>query len=609
MKLSKLSTAILIATSTSFAHAKATQLDNVIVTANHTAMSQHSVTANTTVITADDIAENHYRTLDDALQSIPGIHFVRNGGLGTSTSIFIRGQKTGSTLVLVDGIEMTNPMGTGGAILSTLLLSNVERIEVLKGPQSGIWGSRASAGVINIITKQAKEGTQGSVNLEMGDNNYNKLAVSLSSAEKGGDFSVSFSELTTDGFSAVKEYNSYEQNYEDDAFNQTDFSLNMGININPAHRLEVLLKTAQSTINYDFTTNPDQIASTNYENTIKRLQYVYAQDSFNSTAYVSQNNIQQYSNDAIINSVGIKGGYQYATDQSLAFVLSNTQYENLINGDSYYNTGVGLTNTNHFNNKKLILTQSLRSDSFNQFDDKVTGKIGIKNFFQKEFFVSANIGSAYNTPTLFQSTYLLTSNLQPEETTGFDISVGFYNIEVTYYQSRAKNFIDYSNAGTRLNFNDDYYENLNGVSTFEGFEAAYSDYLEYANTAVNVTFAQVSAKDSNNEALARRAEQTIGLNLLYDGFNNLTIGLNNRYIGNIFDKANRSGANIGDYYVTDLNINYSVNKNLTVYTNVLNLFDADYTQAVATYQADNVTPQNVYSNGGSQVFVGIQGKF
>jgi vitamin B12 transporter len=604
MKLSKLSTAILIATSTSFAHAKATQLDNIIVTANHTAMSQHSVTANTTVITADDIAENHYRTLDDALQSIPGIHFVRNGGLGTSTSIFIRGQKTGSTLVLVDGIEMTNPMGTGGAILSTLLLSNVERIEVLKGPQSGIWGSLASAGVINIITKQAKEGTQGSVNLEMGDNNYNKLAVSLSSAEKGGDFSVSFSELTTDGFSAVKEYNSYEQNYEDDAFNQTDFSLNMGININPAHRLEVLLKTAQSTINYDFTTNPDQIASTNYESTIKRLQYVYAHDSFNSTAYVSQNNIQQYSNDAIINSVGIKGGYQYATDQSLAFVLSNTQYENLINGDSYYNTGVGLTNTNHFNNKKLILTQSLRSDSFNQFDDKVTGKIGIKNFFQKEFFVSANLGTAYNAPTLFQLTYGLTSDLQPEETTGFDVTLGLYNVEVSYYQTRAKNFINY--AGTWPN---DYYENLKDITKFEGIEVAYNNYIEAANTQLNITYAQVSAKDSNNESLARRAEQTIGLNLLYDGFNNLTIGLNNRYIGNIFDKANRSGANIGDYYVTDLNINYSVNKNLTVYTNVLNLFDADYTQAVATYQADNVTPQNVYSNGGSQVFVGIQGKF
>ncbi len=608
MTLSKLSTAILIATGASFAYAEVTQLNNVIVTANHIAMSQHSVTANTTVITADDIAENHYRTLDDALKSIPGIHFVRNGGLGTSTSMFIRGQKTGSTLVLIDGIEMTNPMGTGGAILSTLLLSDVERIEILKGPQSGIWGSRASAGVINIITKHAKEGTQGSVNLETGDNNYNKLAVSLSSANKGGDFSVNFSELTTDGFSAVKAYKSYEQNYEDDAFNQTDFSLNIGININPAHRLEALLKTANSTINYDFTSNPDQVnfASTEYSNTIKRLQYVYARDAFNSTAYVSQNNIQQYGNDSIINNIGIKGGYQYATDQSLAFVASNTQYENLINGDSYYNTGVGITNTNHFNNKNLIITQALRTDTFNQFKDKTTGKLGIKNFFKKDLFISANVGTAYNAPTLFQLTYGLTSDLQPEETTGFDITLGLYNVELSYYHTRAKNFINY--AGTWPN---DYYENLDGTTKFEGIEMAYNNYIEVANTQLNVTYSQVSAKDSNNEFLARRAEQTIGLNLLYDGFSNLTIGLNNRYIGNMFDQANRSGANIGDYYVTDLNVNYSVNKHLTVYTNILNLFDTDYTTAVSKYPNDDITltPSYVYSNGGSQVFVGVQGKF
>ncbi len=608
MKYSTLTSAILVALATANAHAETTQLNNVIVTANHTAMSQHSVTANTTVITAEDIAENHYRTLQDALESVPGIHFVRNGGLGTSTSIFIRGQKTGSTLVLVNGVEMTNPMGTGGAILSTLLLSNVERIEVLKGSQSGIWGSRASAGVINIITKQAQQGTQGSVNLETGDNNYNKLAVSLSSAEENGDFVVNFSQLTTDGFSAVKPYKSYEQDYEDDAFNQTDFSLNMGININQAHRLEVLLKTANSTINYDFTSNPDQVdfASTEYQNTLKRLQYVYAREQFNSTVFVSQNNIQQFGNDAFINSVGVKGGYQYAPDQSLSFVVNNNQYLNINNGDSYYNTGVGITNTNHFNNKKLIITQALRSDTFNQFKDKTTGKLGIKNFFSDDIFISANLGTAYNAPTLFQLTYNATTDLQPEETTGFDINLGLYDIEISYYQTRAKNFINY-NSGS--GFPNDFYENLNGTTDFEGVEFAYNNYIDAANTKINLTYAQVSAKDSNNEFLARRAEQTVSLNLLYDGFNNLTMGLNNRYIGNMFDQANRSGANIGDYYVTDLSINYSVNKNLTVYTNILNLFDADYTQAVATYQADNVTPQNVYSNGGSQLFVGLQGKF
>lgn len=606
MKYSPLASAMMIALATSSAQAEETStLSQINVTASHVPMSQHAVTANSVIITADDIAENHYRTLDDAIKSVPGITFVRNGGLGTNTSIFMRGQQGHSVLVLVDGVDMTNPMGTGGAILSSLLMSNVERIEILKGPQSGIWGTNASAGVINIITTQAQTGTHGSALFETGDNRYSKLSVNLSSAEEGGDFSVGFSQLNTDGFSAVKAYKSYEQNYEDDAFNQTDFSMNMGINIHPAHRLEVLLKTAQSTSNYDYTNNPNQsdFASVDYENIIKRLQYVYSRKAFNSTLYVSQNNIKQY-NDAVINSVGLKGGYQYAKDQSLSFALNNSQYENLSNGDSYYNTGIGVTNTNQFNNKTLIFTQSIRSDQYNTFKDKTTGKLGIKNFFKDDVFVSANVGTGYNAPSLFQSTYGATTGLQAEETIGFDVTVGIYNIELTYYESRAKNFIDY--GGTWPN---DYYENLDGITKFEGVEFAYNNYLEAANTQINITYAQVSAKDDNNESLARRAEQTVGLNLVYDGFNNLTIGLNNRYIGNMFDQANRSGANIGDYYVTDLNLNYALNKQVTLYANVINLFDADYTQAVATYQADNVTPQNVYSNGGSQLFMGIQGKF
>lgn len=176
MKLSKISTAVLIALSSSQAYAT-TELDQVIVSANHTPTNQHSVTASTSVITADDIASNHYRTLDDALRSIPGIQIVRNGGLGNATSIQMRGQSNNNILILVNGVEMTNPMGTGGAIASALFIGDVERIEVLKGAQSGVWGANASAGVINIITKQARVGTNGSVNVESGSNGYKNFLV------------------------------------------------------------------------------------------------------------------------------------------------------------------------------------------------------------------------------------------------------------------------------------------------------------------------------------------------------------------------------------------------------------------------------------------------
>ncbi|WEJ63561.1 TonB-dependent receptor plug domain-containing protein [Thiomicrorhabdus lithotrophica] len=601
MKLSKLSSALLLAITSSSQTVFATELNDIIVSANHIDMSAHAVTADSTIITAEEIAENHYRTLDDALKQIPGISVLRNGGLGNVTSIIMRGQSNKDVLILVNGIEMNNTMGTGGALISHLLISDIERIEVLKGAQSGIWGANASAGVINIITKKASTGTQGNVNIELGSNAYKKISASLSSATDEGDFALSFSNIDTDGFSSVKVYKTNVNDFESDAFTQTDFSLDMGINLNDTHRIEVLVKNANSTANYDYASNPDQVASVDYQNVMKRLQYLYKQDNLNTKLFITQNEISQYS-DAVINSFGVKGGYNYQKNQSLAFIASNNQYENLGTGESYYNTGLGLTNTNQFNNNQLIITESLRSDSYNQFEDKVTGKLGIKNYFNQDVFISANYGTAYNAPTLFQLTYGATSNLNPEETQSFDLNLGAYGFDITYYQAATKNLISYGGL-----WPNDYYYNLTGTSRFEGIDASYQLFIESMETQLGLTYSLGTAKDDNNEWLARRAEQTIALNLSYEGFKDLTLKADTRYIGKMYDKANQQGANIGDYFVTDLSVNYQATPNLTVYANVLNAFDEDYTLAVATYQADGITPKNVYANGGRQLFVGIQG--
>lgn len=605
MKLSKLSVALIAASTTYPPFALAADLEPVIVSANHTQMSATSVTANSYVISAIDLADNHYTTVTDALKKVPGLIISRNGGLGGVTSIKMRGQTNKDVLVLINGIEMNNPMGTGGPIYSNLLLSDVERIEILKGAQSGIWGANASAGVINIITKKAQLGTQTKVNVEAGSNNSKKLAASISSATEEGDFSFNFANTTTDGFSAVKGYKKDAKDYEKDGFTQTDFSLNIGVNIDSKNRVELLVKNAQSTSDYDFSTNPNadavnNFASVDYTNQIMALQHKYQANNFNSTVYLSQNEISQYS-DAVINSLGIKGGYTYAQDQSLAFNLVKNQYQNLGNHNSYYNTGLGLTNTNHFNNKKLIITQSLRSDKYSDFDDKTTGKLGVKNYFNDDVYLSANYGTAYNAPTLFQSTYGVTSNINPEESKSFDINLGAYGLLVSYYKTETKNLINYGGA-----WPNDYYENIAGTSKFEGLELSYQRFIDAIDTQVGLNYSKGTAKDANNEWLARRAEQTLGLNLNYQGFDDLTLIADTRYIGKMYDKANQGGANIGEYFVTDLALNYEVNSQLTVYAKVLNAFNEDYTDAVAAYETDGTTPKFVYSNGGRQFFIGLQ---
>ena len=119
-----------------------------------------NVTANVDVITAEDIESRKFKTVAEALQTIAGIQVAPTGGAGQQTSMFLRGMSSHRTLVLIDGIRYNDITSVAGASnLEHLLINDIERIEVIKGAQSSIWGADASAGVINIITKSAQDGT------------------------------------------------------------------------------------------------------------------------------------------------------------------------------------------------------------------------------------------------------------------------------------------------------------------------------------------------------------------------------------------------------------------------------------------------------------------
>jgi vitamin B12 transporter len=108
-------------------------------------------------------------TLNQALNSLPGISMTRSGGLGTTSSLFVQGFSNKYTLVLIDGVRYSDPTNTSGSDISNILIDDIERIEVIKGAQSGVWGADAAAGVINIITKKAKPGTRASVGVDTGN--------------------------------------------------------------------------------------------------------------------------------------------------------------------------------------------------------------------------------------------------------------------------------------------------------------------------------------------------------------------------------------------------------------------------------------------------------
>ena len=186
-----------------------------MISANKTAQSISETTSDITVITAEDIEEKGYQTVAQAISTQAGIQVAHSGGLGQPTSFFMRGMDSGQVLVMIDGMRLNDPSTTNGtALLDALTTANIEQIEIIKGGSSSIWGSNASAGVINIITKAPKEGVHGSLGLSYGSYNTKGIDADLSYKDEKFSAQVLGSYLESDSFSALAPRDAEADAYE-----------------------------------------------------------------------------------------------------------------------------------------------------------------------------------------------------------------------------------------------------------------------------------------------------------------------------------------------------------------------------------------------------------
>jgi len=155
--------------SSAFAQTTGADIETVVVTATRIPTPEAQVASSITVITAKDIAAKQDQTLPQALQDVPGLNVVQEGGPGEQTSVFMRGTDSNHVKVLVDGIDVGDPSSPNGAFdFGQFLTPDIERIEILRGPQSGLYGSDAIGGVINIITKSGAGPAQFTADVEGG---------------------------------------------------------------------------------------------------------------------------------------------------------------------------------------------------------------------------------------------------------------------------------------------------------------------------------------------------------------------------------------------------------------------------------------------------------
>jgi len=174
-------------------------LDGLVVTASPTPRSADAVATHVTVLQGEELRAMGLQRVQDALRDVPGLSVVQNGSFGAATSVFMRGGESDYVLVLVDGVQVNQP---GGAFdFSTLTLANVERIEVVRGPASALYGSDAVAGVVHIITQAGGEAS-GSLSIRGGSYGRRDWSAQLSGGSARAGYSVSLDRLASDGILA-----------------------------------------------------------------------------------------------------------------------------------------------------------------------------------------------------------------------------------------------------------------------------------------------------------------------------------------------------------------------------------------------------------------------
>ncbi|WP_019895853.1 TonB-dependent receptor plug domain-containing protein [Hydrogenovibrio halophilus] len=609
-RLSQLAPAIFALTTTQPALAEnaPTELGSLVITATDQPQKADDVTANVTVITRSEIEQKQYQTLNDALKAQPGFSVKPAGGTGQQSSTYVRGFSQDNLLVLINGVEQTDPSGLSGANLHRLRLADVERIEILKGAQSGVWGANAAAGVINIITSKS-DTTQAS--MEVGSHGHKQLHAGLGRSNERVDFGVDFFTLDTNGFSAVRPYNQEAEDFEDDGHQQTDIGFRLGLNLNEHHRIETRIRTASATTDYDDGSDAEADNWNEYDQLTRSIRYQYQRGPWQGRAQLHHNRIER----AFHTGFGTTEYEGTLSEQKLSLTRAYRQVDfvqvsanrktydsvsSFSEREDFTQNGVSLTNHNQFD-RGWAVTESLRFDAFDRFENALTGKIGVKKSFAPTTYLSMNVGSGYKAPLLSQLSADNPEELKPEQSRSIDITAGLGDWTLTWFKADIRDKIE-----SQGSYPNNVYVNADQETRSRGIELHYGTHFSDWNLRVNASATWQDVTNEQGETPAYVPDQTAQLSLDYQAATALSLGLDSHYTGTQYPAQDRQGKQIGEYVVTDLRAQYQIGQTLKMYARIENLTNADYITAVADYPATGTPPQYVYSQGGRQFFVGLR---
>jgi vitamin B12 transporter len=544
-------------------------LDSIVVTATRSNMAIEDATLPVTIIGRDQIEQSLARDISQLLRFEAGLDIGRNGGPGQTTSLFLRGTESNHTLVLVDGVRI-NPGTIGGAALQNINPDIIERIEIVKGSRSALYGTDAIGGVINIITRKAKSSYIES-GYGYGMYDTKKRSIDLGFNSGSTELGLSVNSNKTDGYK-IRTDSDIKRGYENlttnfhigQIFQNSDITLRHWRTSGKVEYLDFFL----TAIDQDFINDSSAIEiNNNFKNNIQsRVIISRVQDDITqnqSTSYVySKRNILDGQISMLTGSHNITGGL-YLSDEEASFAFGSG-----FNKDTQSNAIFIQDHISEGNHRVFI---AARLSDHETFGKETTWNAEYGMSISDQWSINASAGHAFRAPDATDRYgYGGNINLKPEVSDDIQLNVAFRPDDNTTYRlelfdTKIENLIEYD-------FTKDQMLNI-GQASMRGLQMSY--HLINENYSIRADYINQKAEnDINKTLLLRRPKQSFTLNISKK-LQNFDFGLSLLASGERKD----FGVTLPGYAIVNLTGQFKLNDTWTINTQIENILDKHYETA------------------------------
>ncbi len=567
----------------SLSFASTLDLGSDVVTATRT--SQASSIAATTVFERTDIERLQVNTAEELLRRATGVNLINNGGPGKSTSLQIRGSNDKHVLVMIDGVRVGSAT-SGVAALQNLPVEQIERIEIVRGPRSSLYGSEAIGGVVQIFTRKGGDGLTPYFSTTVGSRQHRAGTAGLSGGDDNAWFNLGVSSLDTEGYDARP-----SREVDHDGYRELSANLSGGYRFANGLLLDANLLQVESHNDYDSgnKANADSVLSA-YGVRAKyspvsfwdvTLQVGHSEDknenfkdSTFDTRYDTRRDSASWQNDfALSENQLLTVGYDWQQDS----ISSSVDYPE----DSRYNHGLFAQYLLHAGRHEWQL--GLRHDDNEAYGEHTTGSVGYGYALTDSISLTSSYGTAFSAPTFNQLYFPGYGNPAIQAETSRNIEVGLRGQHRwgSWSANAFRNDIDDMIASVRVG----------GVSMAENVDKARITGLELEvltqqlgwNWQANLTLQDPENRSSsaNDDLLLRRVPEQI-FNLDVDRrFGRIGLGASVHAEGRRWDNATNT-SDLHGYNTVELRAEYWLSHAWRVQARVSNLFDNEY-ETAATY--------------------------